>query len=85
MRSLSQARRLMLIKLVTSAIPVYSMAQFLLPKAISDRLDGMRKRFLWGYRDDGQRHMFFKSWDSISQPKACGGLEIKRMWDLNRA
>lgn len=45
MRSLSQARRLVLIKLVTSAIPVYSMAQFLLPKAISDRLDGMRKRF----------------------------------------
>lgn len=85
MRTLSQAGISALIKSVASALPAYTMNLFLLPKSLCHRLDSMLMRFWWGFRNDGHHHLYLKSWASICQPNASGGLGFKLMWDLNRA
>lgn len=70
---------------MASALPAYTMNQFLLSKTLCLCLDSLMMRFWWGHRDDGHRHLYLKSWASICQPKAQGGLGLKLMWDLNRA
>lgn len=85
MCTLSQAGRLVLIRSVASALLAYTMAKFLLPKTLYNRLDAMMMQFWWGFRDDSQRHLYLKSWASMCQPKARGGLEINLMRDLSRA
>lgn len=47
-RLISRGGRLLLMNSVLSSIPIYFMASFLLPKWVINRLDKIRRRFLWG-------------------------------------
>ena len=44
-KTMSQARREILIKVVAQAIPIYAMGCFLLPKGLLKDLEGMMSRF----------------------------------------
>jgi hypothetical protein len=46
-KSLSQARRLVLIKSIVVALPSYAMSSFLLPKCFCSKLDRIFKNFWW--------------------------------------
>jgi hypothetical protein len=48
-KTLSQAGRLTLIKLVAVALPSYAMSTFLLPTSFSSELDRIFKKFWWGF------------------------------------
>lgn len=48
-KTLSQARRTVLIKSVASTIPTYTMSTFLLPLTICLDLDNLFKDFWWGF------------------------------------
>jgi hypothetical protein len=68
-KTLSQAGRSVLIKLVTTTIPSYAMSSFLLPTSICSSLDRAFKKFWWGFPKDKARNLFLKSWNSICLPK----------------
>jgi hypothetical protein len=84
-KTLSQAGRLALIKLVAAAIPSYAMSTFLLPHKICSQLDKVFKNFWWGFPPTKTRNLSLKSWNSICTPKAFGGLGIRKMRDVNLA
>jgi hypothetical protein len=48
-KTLSQASRSVLIKVVAAAVPAYAMSTFLLPKSFCKKLDQMFKNFWWGF------------------------------------
>lgn len=82
-RTLFMAGRLVLIKSVVQAIPLYVMQSFLLPRSLLQKMDRKIKNFFWGFADDTQHHLHLKSWNSICQPKTMGGLGLRLMTDLN--
>ncbi|KAG8375096.1 hypothetical protein BUALT_Bualt10G0064800 [Buddleja alternifolia] len=82
--NLSQAARLVLIKSVAQALPLYHMATYLLPRNLSTNLDRIMMRFWWGAEPD-KSPMALKNWDSICLPKDFGGLGLRKMHDANLA
>jgi hypothetical protein len=82
-KTLSQAGRLVLIKLVAIVIP--TMISFLLLTSICFKLDQIFKNFWWGYPSSKTRNLFLKSWDSLCLLKEQGGLGFKKMKDVNLA
>ena len=84
-KTLSQAGRLVLIKVVVVAIPSYAMSTFLLPKSFCRRLDQLFKNFWWGFPSEKLKNLSLKSWNSLCSPKAMGGLGFRKMEDVNLA
>ncbi|KAG8383539.1 hypothetical protein BUALT_Bualt04G0024000 [Buddleja alternifolia] len=83
-KNLSQAGRLILLKTVAQAIPVYQMSHYLLPISICSKLDASMRKFSWGH-DPNKNHLHLMAWDDICRPKALGGLGLRKMKDLNFA
>lgn len=79
------ASRVVLIKFVLQAIPSFIMQTFLIPKAITFKLDKLLKNFFWGFDMEKDHHLHLCSWDAIYQPKAAEGLGIRRFGDMNKA
>lgn len=61
---LSRVGKATLIKVVAQALPVYTMATFLVPKRVCDEMDAMVMSFWWGSKKDGNHGMALKSWKS---------------------
>ncbi|KAL5569017.1 hypothetical protein UlMin_025592 [Ulmus minor] len=80
---LSMAGHLTLIKSVALALPIYAMHLIKVPKTICARMDARIRRFWWGSNDTNSRPLCLKAWDDIYVPKANGGLEFRRMTDMN--
>jgi hypothetical protein len=72
-KTLSQARRTVLIKSVATTIPSYAMSTFLLPTSLGSSLDRIFKKFWWGFPKDKSINLSLKSWSSIYLPKEAGG------------
>jgi len=49
---LSQAGREILIKVVVQAIPTHTMSCFKLPKGLINEIEGLIRKFWWGYRGE---------------------------------
>ena len=75
-RWLSRAGRLVLIKSVLEAIPVYWMALAWIPKSILNKSRRICSNFLWSGKKD-QKVLPWVKWDQIARPKALGGWGIK--------
>eukprot|EP00253_Pinus_taeda_P011273 PITA_11273 len=83
-RYLSLAGRLILIKAVIEATPVYWMALTWIPKGILNRLQHICSRFLWAGQQTGRLFGWVK-WDTIAKPKSWGGWGIKRLHLFSKA
>lgn len=83
MKTLSQAGRLVLICSIASALPIYTMANYLIPKSICSKIDSLMMRFWWGFSDDSPHHLCLKSRASLCKPKLKGGLGLHLMEDNN--
>ncbi|PKI49597.1 hypothetical protein CRG98_029987 [Punica granatum] len=84
-KALSWAGRATLIKSVINSTPIYTMSLFQLPKSTLSNIDKVTKRFWWGTSKEVGNYYAPKSWDSICQPKAIGGLGFRRAIDANKA
>jgi ribonuclease HI len=83
-RLLSAGGKDILIKSVAQAVPIYSMACFLLPKGLCDHINGLIRKFWWGSRE-GERKPCWVSWREMCKPKSLGGLGFKDMELFNLA
>jgi hypothetical protein len=82
-KTLSQAGKTILVKVVVPAIPSYAMSSFLLPDGLCHALDKAFKNFWWGFPKDKSRNLSLKSWRSLCLPKVQGGLGFRLMKDVN--
>ena len=83
-KMLSKAGKEILIKAVAQAIPVYAMAYFDLTKSLCEDISSMIGRFWWSHQDK-ENTMHWLSWDTLTKPKAEGGLGFRDMHDFNIA
>ncbi|KAF6153870.1 hypothetical protein GIB67_001103 [Kingdonia uniflora] len=84
-KSLSQAGRITLIKVVNSTIPSFHMSVFPFPIKMCKKLDSINSRFLWGTNSVGANKTHFISWKNICRPKDKGGLGIRTSLAHNQA
>jgi hypothetical protein len=84
-RTLSQASKTVLIKVVAAAMPSYAMNTFLLPKRFYRKLDQLFKNFWWGFHPKKNRNLSLKSWHYLCSPKASEALRFRKMEDVNLA
>ncbi|GAA0168567.1 hypothetical protein LIER_23254 [Lithospermum erythrorhizon] len=81
---LSQSGKEIMIKSVTSAIPIFIMNCFKLPVGIIDSLNSSMAKFYWG-NADGFRGIYWKVWDKLCDDKFEGALSFKDLECMNLA
>lgn len=83
-RSLSIAGKMILIKSVAQAIPIYLMSCLLIPSGTCQKLNSLVSNFWWGQRNS-ERRIHWVSWDRVCQPKNRGGLRFRDFNSFNIA
>ncbi|KAJ0811025.1 putative RNA-directed DNA polymerase [Helianthus annuus] len=81
---LSFAGRITLVKSVLGSLPNYYLSLYKAPKAILRKLEGIRRRFLWG-GCGGINKMRWVKWERIVASKNMGGLGIGGIREMNMA
>lgn len=83
--TLSRGGRLTLINDVLTSIPSYWMSFFILPSWVVDRIDKIRRVFLWNGSSTVSGIKCLRNWDSVCRSKSQGGLGIINIKQLNVA
>lgn len=84
MRSLSRARKEVLIKSVLQSIPMNTMSCFMFLVGLYRELEQIMCRFLWC--DGGHKKgIHWMSWDMMCLPKSKEGLGFHNLEDFNLA
>lgn len=73
---ISRGGRIQLARSVLSALPVYYMACFRLPKWVIKRIDSIRRSFIWGRNTNGKNVISLINWGAVCTPREYGGLGI---------
>ncbi|KAJ4765712.1 RNA-directed DNA polymerase (reverse transcriptase)-related family protein [Rhynchospora pubera] len=73
---LSQAGRLVMIKAVLMALPVYAVSLEMFPKRVIREINSLLAKFLWG-KTNQDRYLSFIAWHKVCKPLELGGLGIK--------
>ncbi|KAJ3708782.1 hypothetical protein LUZ61_012487 [Rhynchospora tenuis] len=81
--TLSRAGRILLAKTVLSAMPVFFMSAFKLPKWVVKAIDKARRAFIWGR--SGSTSLNLLAWDRVCLPKPFGGLGVPDLQLMNVA
>ena len=79
---LSQVGKEIVIKAVVQAIPTYTMSCFKLPKGLINEIEGLIRKFLWGYRGE-QKRIHLVSWEKLCLPKSEGGIDFRELNSFN--
>ncbi|XP_059064784.1 uncharacterized protein LOC131856859 [Cryptomeria japonica] len=72
--------RILILKSVISAMPIFSMACFKLPGTIIKNIQQKMRKFLWNNKQD-QDKIPLMAWDRVCKPKGGGGAGL-RDWKL---
>lgn len=75
-KMISQGGQLQLVQSVLSIIPVYHMSCFYLPQWVIQRLDKIRRTFLWAKLKNRSSGISLTNWEMACIPKIYGGLGI---------
>ncbi|KAJ3703992.1 hypothetical protein LUZ61_007697 [Rhynchospora tenuis] len=82
---LSFAGRLILLNSCLTALPIYFMSVFCLPKWVVKEIDKIRRNFLWKGPNTAHKKLILIAWDNICKPKSIGGLGVLDIQLLNLA
>jgi len=69
------ARRVCLIKIVLSTLPLYHMSVFLMPKRVARVITLVKRRFLW-CGDSKDQKIYKVAWQMLVRGNNRGGLDI---------
>ena len=83
-RLLSCRGRLILVKVVLSAIPTYFMSAFQMPVGVQRRIESAMRSFFWRGTDPG-RGGALVAWSLVCRPFVDGGLGIHHLQHANSA
>ncbi|KAA3471573.1 LINE-1 reverse transcriptase isogeny [Gossypium australe] len=81
-RKLSLAGRITLAQSVLLAIPSYFMQSLVILKGVCDEIERIVRQFIWGSSTSKSKPALV-GWESICQPKTCGGLGFRYLHDHN--
>ncbi|KAL4565722.1 hypothetical protein LXL04_029825 [Taraxacum kok-saghyz] len=81
-KTLSFGGRLTLISSVLGNLPTYYLSLFKAPIAITEELEKIRRRFLWG-GDKDKRKIHWVSWEKVTARKSDGGLGVSSIRNIN--
>ena len=81
-KALSFGGRLTLLSSVLGNLPTYYFSLFLAPLAVIEKLESIRRRFLWG-GDEDKRKIHWVSWEKVIASKSAGGLGVGSIRALN--
>ena len=85
-RLLSRGGRLVLLKSVLAAIPIYYMSIFKMPAGVSRLLEKTMQSFFWrGSQPEESRGAALITWTTVCQPISQGGLGIRHLQHTNMA
>lgn len=81
---LSSAGRIVKTKAILSALPIFWMGVFWIPRNILDKLEQIMRNFLWqGNFETRKAHLV--AWDLVCSENKKGGLGIRNIWIMNLA
>jgi hypothetical protein len=83
-REASCAGREILLKSKAQAVPTYPMSCFMLPISTCNRMRSTIANYWWGNSTDN-RHMHWLKWDSLTRPKAKGGMGFRDLPLFNKS
>lgn len=83
-KNLSFGGRVCLVKSVLSALPLYFISCYRMPKGVIKKCNQIMMRFLWGGSEE-DRKIAWVSWAQLCKTKAEGGLGIKDLDSFNVA
>ncbi|WMV38316.1 hypothetical protein MTR67_031701 [Solanum verrucosum] len=81
---LSSGGRLTLVNSVLDSLPSYMMSVFPAPASVTERLDAIRRNFLWKGSEDKKKYHLVK-WEELIQSKRGGGLSIRELNTHNKS
>ena len=73
---------MILLKSVLSSLPSYYMPLYKLPMQVSNSIDVIQRRFLWGGNDE-RKKLFLVKWSIISRSKKLRGSGITPIRPVN--
>lgn len=79
---LSSADKVLLIKVVTQALPAYAMQNFLLPKTFCEELQYLMAPFWWSSDVETQK-IHWMSWEKMCRPKSEKGSDFRDLYAFN--
>lgn len=74
---LTKGGKVILIKTVLSALPIYQAAFLLAPKSVTDQISKILRDFLWQGGKGNQNKFHLVKWDVVKHPTTKGGLQIR--------
>lgn len=83
-KHLSLAGRITLAQSVLQALPIYAMQSTKIPTSVLTKIEQSCKHFIWSGNAE-QRKLNLIRWDTLCQPKSCGGLGLKDLSHMNMA
>jgi hypothetical protein len=81
---LSRGGRLTLLKSTLSSLPTYYLSLFTIPISVANRMERIKRNFLWGSYGDGVTTPLV-NWDIVCSPINHGGLGVRKIAVFNKA
>ncbi|KAH1107357.1 hypothetical protein J1N35_011125 [Gossypium stocksii] len=81
-RFLSQRGKEVFIKAILQAVPIYSMACFLLPKSLCVELESILAKYWW-HQSRGKKGIYWCTWQNLCFLKENGGLGFRNLSQFN--
>lgn len=81
---LSHAGRLVLIRTVLQAMPIYYMVTCRIPNSVINERTSIIRRFFWG-KVEKRRYLAYVAWEKITMPVEMGGLGVRDLQAMNES
>lgn len=82
---ISMAGGLVLLKASLDSLPIFWFNLFRIPLTALEKMEQIRRNFLWGHALHKKKKLHLLSWDSICSPKDKGGLGLTKLKNRNLA
>jgi hypothetical protein len=74
---LTKGGKVILIKSVLSALPIYQAAFLLAPRSVTEQISKLLRDFLWQGGKGNENKIHLVNWEVVKKPMAEGGLQIR--------